>query len=60
MSGVVEEIERKARRSKADAFTAEVDAQPLITYTKGQAFFEPAGAVHRVSRIRAPPRLSNC
>jgi quercetin dioxygenase-like cupin family protein len=31
-------------------FTTEVDGQPLTTYTKGQAFFEPAGAVHRVSK----------
>ena len=31
-------------------FTTEVDGQPLTTYTKGQAFHEPAGAVHRISR----------
>jgi quercetin dioxygenase-like cupin family protein len=31
-------------------FTTEVEGQPLTTYTKGQAFYEPAGAVHRVSR----------
>jgi quercetin dioxygenase-like cupin family protein len=36
------------------AFTTELDGQPRVTYTKGQAFFEPAGAVHRVSRNPSP------
>lgn len=31
-------------------FTTEVEGQPLTTYTKGQAFYEPAGAEHRISR----------
>lgn len=32
------------------SFTTELDGQPRTTYTKGEAFFEPAGAVHRISR----------
>lgn len=32
------------------SFTTEVDGQPLTTYSKGQTFYEPPGAVHRVSR----------
>lgn len=32
------------------SFTTEVEGQPLTSYSKGQAFYEPPGAVHRVSR----------
>lgn len=32
------------------SYVTETDSQPLITYTQGQVFYEPAGGVHRISR----------
>ena len=32
------------------SYVTEIDSQPLTTYTQGQAFYEPAGGVHRISR----------